>query len=105
MANYFCLGLSNILLIFTGQSNSQKVILQASEILDAVLEDAESYSQIHLKQTSAWSQHLVPKATQQARVHNNQNSRCCFWNILILWVILIYPYFIYHRSLTAFTTE
>lgn len=44
MANYFCLGLSNILLILTGQGNSQKMILQASEILD-VLEDAESSSQ------------------------------------------------------------
>lgn len=45
MANYFCLGLSNVLLIFTGQSNSQKVILEPSENLDVVLEDAESYSQ------------------------------------------------------------
>lgn len=45
MANCFCLGLSNLLLIFTSQSNSQKVILQASEILDVILEDAESYSQ------------------------------------------------------------
>lgn len=81
------------------------VILQASEILDIVLEDAESYSQIHLKQTSAWNQHLVPKATQQTGLHNDQNSQCCFWNILILGVILIYPYFIYHTFLTAFITE
>lgn len=45
MANYFCLGLSNILLIFTSQSNGQKAIPYTSEILDVVLEDAKSYSQ------------------------------------------------------------
>lgn len=42
---YLCLGLSNVLLIFTGQNTGQKVILQAPEILDVVLEDVGSYSQ------------------------------------------------------------